>query len=175
MTAPVVDPPPRETLPPLASWGARALAWVLDMLVIVLASSAILLGFVVVLVPGLDPGDLDRVLSAGLIPVALAAAGAYFPLLMRRAGERNGQTWGKELARIRVVRLDGEPVTAGTALWRDSVSKYGVFTVFAVIALYIPTLVNFLWPLFDKHNQAPHDKVAGTLVVRGDLPYSSSP
>lgn len=154
MTAPAFDPPPRTTLPPAASWVSRALAAVIDALVLSAATA-------IVLAPALLSGrDTDLV----AVPVLLIAAAAYYPLTMRAAG----QTWGKRVARIRVARVDGKPLDAGTIVVRDVVGKTLIFTVLAVIALFVPTLVNFFWPLFDSRKQALHDKMANTLVVRAD-------
>ena len=164
MTAPAFDPPPRATLPPFASFGARALAWVIDTLIIVVPVSLALV--VLSLVLG---DDLRDVWSVGVIPLTLVAAALYYPRTMGRTGPLEGQTWGKQLARIRVLRLDGQPVTAGTAVLRDVFGKWLIFTLLAVVAIFLPTLVNYLWPLFDKQKQALHDKVAATVVVRADL------
>ncbi|MDA0183774.1 RDD family protein [Solirubrobacter phytolaccae] len=161
MTAPVFDPPPRATLPPFASFGARALAGIVDALVIVVPVSVALLVLSAVLG--------DDVWSVGVVPLALVAAALYYPRTMGRTGSLEGQTWGKQIARIRVLRVDGQPVTAGTAVLRDVFGKWLIFTVLAVIAIFIPTLVNFVLPLFDKHKQALHDKMAATVVVRADL------
>jgi uncharacterized RDD family membrane protein YckC len=82
------------------------------------------------------------------------------PILMKRDGPNNGQTWGKQALGIRVVRDGGLPFTYGTALLRDVVIK-ALFGVFA-----ITSLLDSLWPLWDDQNQALHDKLAGTHVVR---------
>ncbi len=147
MTAPAFDPSPGAA----ASWLSRALAWAVDALVLGAAT-------VVVLAPALVAGRNTDYVAA---PVLLIVAAAYFPLTMRR----RGQTWGKQLARIRVVGADGGPVSTGTVIVRDVVGKFAIFTVLAVIALFVPTIVNFLWPLLDSRNQALHDKMAQTFVV----------
>jgi uncharacterized RDD family membrane protein YckC len=135
----------------VASFPSRVLAGLIDVLVIGAATG-------LVLAPALLLGrDTDLI----AVPVLLLVAAAYFPLTMRSAG----QTWGKRVARIRVVRADGRPLDTGTVIVRDVVGKTGIFTVLAVIALFVPTLVNFAWPLFDKRRQALHDKMAQTLVV----------
>jgi uncharacterized RDD family membrane protein YckC len=46
----------------------------------------------------------------------------YAPLLMRRPGAHNGQTLGKQLTGIRVVREDGRPMTYGAAVLREWVA-----------------------------------------------------
>ena len=84
---------------------------------------------------------------------------------MRRQGEHNGQTWGKQWLGIRVVREDAYPVTAGTAFIRDVIMQDLVFGVIGSFVCYVPTLLDGLWPLWDDRNQALHDKVANTFVI----------
>jgi len=70
--------------------------------------------------------------------------------------QRDGQTPGKMLMRIKIIRTDGQPLTAG-----DCVLRY--------LGYYVSTLafgLGFLWATFDKDNQAWHDKIARTFVVR---------
>jgi uncharacterized RDD family membrane protein YckC len=71
----------------------------------------------------------------------------------------NGQTPGKRALKIRVVRLDGEPITAGTALARN---------VFGYFISGIVVWLGFLWILFDERGQGWHDKIAGTMVIRDE-------
>jgi uncharacterized RDD family membrane protein YckC len=66
---------------------------------------------------------------------------------------------------IRVRRLDGQPVTAGTAALREILVK-GAIGLVGGLLLYIPILVNFLWPLWDDKGQALHDKPVNTVVTR---------
>jgi uncharacterized RDD family membrane protein YckC len=87
--------------------------------------------------------------------------------LMGREGERNGQTLGKQLCNIRVIKEDGTPVTAGFAVLRDFVIEGLLFGTVGGFFFGIPTLVNYLWPLWDEKNQALHDKMASSYVVKG--------
>jgi uncharacterized RDD family membrane protein YckC len=80
---------------------------------------------------------------------------------MARDGPNNGQTWGKQALGIKVVRDSGEPFSYGTALLRDFVVKSLLFGALAVV-----WLVDVLWPLWDEQNQALHDKLLGTHVLR---------
>jgi uncharacterized RDD family membrane protein YckC len=66
-----------------------------------------------------------------------------------------GQTPGKMLMGVRVVRLDAQPLTVGTALVR-------------YLCLWLSALplgLGFLWVLADDRRQAWHDKVASTCVI----------
>jgi uncharacterized RDD family membrane protein YckC len=42
--------------------------------------------------------------------------------------------------------------------------RYLITVVFGIF--YIPALLDYLWPLWDKRNQALHDKVVNSIVVR---------
>jgi uncharacterized RDD family membrane protein YckC len=74
------------------------------------------------------------------------------------AETHSGQTLGKRLAGLRVVREDtGGRISFGQALTR------ALFLMIGSLGLYIPTLVTML---VSERNQRLGDKVAGTLVVR---------
>ena len=81
--------------------------------------------------------------------IALAAYGAVMWKL-------RGSTIGGIVFDLRVVRLDGRVVDWETAIVR----ALGCFLSLAVVGL------GFFWIAFDEGNQAWHDKIAGTVVVR---------
>ena len=91
----------------------------------------------------------------------------YAPVLMARRGRRNGQTLGKQMLGIRVVRDRGEPMT----FWLGGAARGGdqgpgrVRIASAVIPV-VPWLLDDLWPLWDDENRALHDMAASTHVVR---------
>lgn len=68
----------------------------------------------------------------------------------------NGQTVGKRLLGVRVVRLDGEPITWWVAFERTGGYAAGLFT----------GLLGFAQVWWDANRQAIHDRVVGTVVVR---------
>lgn len=68
----------------------------------------------------------------------------------------NGQTPGKQLLGIRVVKKDGTPITIGDALLRNVIGYW-----VSAIVFYL----GYFWANFDSENQAWHDKIAGTVVV----------
>jgi uncharacterized RDD family membrane protein YckC len=86
----------------------------------------------------------------------------------------NGQTVGKRLAGIRVVRESGAPVTAKFAFARQTLVIALLFNSLLLIPLFIPTALNYLWPLWDENHQALHDKIAESRVVRAN-PVSGRP
>ncbi len=65
-----------------------------------------------------------------------------------------GQTPGKRIMGVRIVRSDGERITFGNAVRRE----IGYF-ISGILFL------GYLWVLLDNRRQAFHDKLAGTLVV----------
>jgi uncharacterized RDD family membrane protein YckC len=66
-----------------------------------------------------------------------------------------GQTPGKALMRIRVIKTDGTPITDSDALMRYI--GYFISSFF---------LIGWLWAFVDVNHQAWHDKIAKTFVVR---------
>jgi uncharacterized RDD family membrane protein YckC len=141
-----------------ASWVSRAAAAVIDAvvgLVLPIATAALV---------GVSAGD-----AAGAVLLLAAFAFGwlvYAPVFMARQGERNGQTPGKQVVGIRVVRETAEPITYGYALVREFVVKQLLIGLVGGLLLYLPLLLNYLWPLWDADNRALHDMVASTRVIR---------
>jgi uncharacterized RDD family membrane protein YckC len=173
---PPAAPPARETYAPptprdvpareLADWWTRAGAFVLDQLVI---AGAVIAAVVVALLFVDDPaGDTARIVAYA---IALPFGFLYAPLLMARAGARNGQTLGKQLVGIRVVQIDGAPVTFWTGILRTVVGQQ----LLIAVTFYIYAVVDYLWPLRDPQNQALHDKIAKTWVLRTAAQVQTDP
>lgn len=72
---------------------------------------------------------------------------------------RNGQTLGKRLLEIKVVRTDGSPASLGRIFWLRNV----VNTLLGVIPLY--GIVDLMF-IFGVRRQCIHDLIADTIVVR---------
>ena len=136
-----------------ASWGSRVGALLLDGLIIVVPLVVVL---ALVFATGAD--DNDAALAAlGLVYlVTLALPFVYFTVL--HGGER-GATFGKRALGIRVVTEEGLPLGFGR-----SFGRYGIQFLFGIVV--VPLLADYLWPLWDAKNQALHDKVVGSVVVR---------
>ena len=150
---------------PLASWGSRFGAQLIDWLVL-LIPAAILLA---VLIGGLDANSSAwTVVSTSILSFLVWSAVLllYAPLLMIRQGERNGQTLGKQLVGIRVVRDSGQPFGFWWAVLREVVLKNLAVGIAATIIPVIPWLLDNLWPLWDDENRALHDMAASTHVIR---------
>lgn len=95
-------------------------------------------------------GGAGKVAVAALVFVGYAAF--YLSLLAK------GMTPGKYILGERVVmKLDGGAPGLGVMLLREVVGKIISGLVFGL---------GFFWALFDKDNQAWHDKIAATVVVK---------
>jgi uncharacterized RDD family membrane protein YckC len=115
-----------------------------------------------------DDIDVAATIGASILWLLLWALLAllYAPLLMRREGAQNGQTWGKQLLGIRAVRDSGEPWGFGSAALREVVLKNLAVGIASSIVPFIPWFLNFFWPLWDDQNRALHDMAASSHVVR---------
>lgn len=149
---------------PLASWGSRVGAQLLDWLIL-LVPSAILIGLVVgVFLAGSNVGGVVTAIIAFLLYIVVTLF--YAPVLMAREGEHNGQTWGKQIVGITVVRDNGQQVELGFAFLRQFVVINLLFGFVGGFFAGIPTIVDWLWPLWDNENRCLHDMVVSTHVVR---------
>jgi uncharacterized RDD family membrane protein YckC len=70
--------------------------------------------------------------------------------------QRDGQTPGKAVMNIKIIRVNGAPMSAG-----DSVLRYVGYWISSIILG-----LGYLWALFDSQSQAWHDKIAGTYVIK---------
>jgi len=155
----------------LAGWGSRLGATLLDALIIGIPALVIaaILGVGVV---GASSTDSDAGIAAAIgavfVTIAIFAVVSlvYAPLTMRRAGEHNGQTFGKQILGIRVIRTSGEPMDFMWSALREVVIKNFGVGIVATLTLYIAFFVNYLWPLWDDENRALHDMAVSTRVVK---------
>jgi uncharacterized RDD family membrane protein YckC len=155
---------------PLASWGTRLAAWIIDWLVLLIPAA--ILFFVVVAgawgISGDDDASTGAAIGATILYVLLISVVIllYAPLLMMRRGAANGQTLGKQVLGIRVVRDNGEPMSFGWAALREVVIKGLAVGIASSIIPIVPWFLNYFWPLWDDENRALHDMAASTHVVR---------
>ncbi len=160
--------------PPLASWTSRAKALTVDWLMLLVPGVVL---FLVLVVPELGDttpdghADYGEVAAAVMFLALLLLVGIvwvlYVVLMMIRKGERNGQTWGKQIFGVRAVRDNGEPWRFGSAALREVLLKLITALVLPSLLIpIIPGLVNFLWPLWDDQNRALHDMAMSSHVVR---------
>jgi uncharacterized RDD family membrane protein YckC len=148
----------------LASWGSRVGATLLDWLILLIPVTLLIVLVVVVALSSDVGGIVTAILSSLLYLVAVLF---YAPLLVARQGAHNGQTWGKQIVGIRIVRDNGVPVDIGFGFLREVVVKGLLFGFVGGFFFSIPTLVDYLWPLWDDQNRCLHDMVVTTHVVKG--------
>jgi uncharacterized RDD family membrane protein YckC len=137
-----------------ASWGRRLGAYLLDTVILVVPP---LLAIVAVFVA--DPGDDSAAWYIALLAY-LALIVLPFVYFTFFHGDARGQTPGKRLVGMRVVSdATGNRIGYGRAFGR-----YVMTVVFGL--LVVPWVLDYLWPLWDGKNQALHDKIVGSVVVR---------
>ena len=133
-----------------ASWGRRAAALIIDNLLLIIPA----VGFFALVYA---PNDTVSVIAAFLaIFFWIGFPFIYFTYLIGKTG----QTFGKRWLGIRVEHADrGGPIGYGAAFGR-----YGMVFIFSIFTF--PLVLDYLFPLWDSRNQALHDKVVSSIVVR---------
>ena len=92
-----------------------------------------------------------------LLAILLSSAGIYLIISISydiTLWMLSGQTLGKRVLGLRVMRADGTRLRFGNAVRRQI--GYWISAIF---------FVGFLWILFDNKRQGFHDKLAGTIVT----------
>lgn len=130
----------------LAGLFSRVVANILDGIALVLVATVLL--FILSRAGGSFDGPLVQFIGLAL-PVV------YHWYFWTR---RDGQTPGKSVVGIRVVKKDGSELSDTDAFIR-------------AIGYHVSALVcglGYIWAIFDGNNQTWHDKLAGTYVVSAD-------
>jgi uncharacterized RDD family membrane protein YckC len=164
------QPPPPAFAPgafKLASWWSRVGAYVIDALIIGVPAVILMAVLGIGAVASADDDGFGAFVGGFILTVLafVVIAFIYAPILMSRPGVNNGQTWGKQLLGIRVIRTNGETFTFGPAALREIVFKNLAVGIASAIIPVIPWFLNFFWPLWDDQNRALHDMAASTRVV----------
>ena len=132
----------------LASFGMRFVATILDgiwLAVLNIALGTVIYGTGYFASEKFIEGPADIFISY-VLPIAIVA---WFWV-------KKGATPGKMICGIRIITVDGSPLTIGKCLVR-------------YIGYYlsmIPLALGYLWAAWDQRSQAWHDKMARTLVVK---------
>ncbi|MGH3064058.1 MAG: RDD family protein [Gaiellaceae bacterium] len=147
---------PPEIRSDYSSWGRRVGAYLLDALVLVVP----LIVIVIIALAAGNPDDEDDN-SWAVIGIAylltLILPFVYYTAMQGRA---SGQSLGKKWLGIGVA----DDSTGGTIGYGRAFGRYAIIFVFALFVL--PIVLDYLWPLWDKKNQALHDKVVGSVVLK---------
>jgi uncharacterized RDD family membrane protein YckC len=129
----------------LAGLLPRAVAFVIDGAILVAMEWLLLLG--------------SDATVGGLLGLALG--GAYYWYFWT---DRNGQTPGKMVMKIRVVKIDGGPLNTA-----DSLVRYSGYLINALPFLFG---LGWLWAFIDPRRQGWHDKLARTCVIVVEPPLA---
>ena len=148
---PAPSPPPSDAPPPGASRSASAPAVDLPLFSASLPRAGFWVRMAALLLDVMLVGFLMSLLHpfGNTHLIVLAIYGAVMWKL-------RGTTVGGIVFDLHVVRVDGRPVDWETAIVRALGCFLSLFVVF----------LGFIWIAFDHDNQAWHDKIAGTVVVR---------
>ena len=139
-----------------AGFTTRLVAVIIDRLIVAATISIIS----VVIDLGLKALGLDKLLgtqgqASPLMPVLAAVLAFSLPVAYDIASWLlAGQTPGKRVMGLRIVRTDGQRLTLGNCVRR-------------IIGYWISAILflGYLWVLVDNRRQGFHDKIAGTFVV----------
>ena len=112
------------------------------------------LRLVAALIDGVIMMGVGMMLIRGKATLFSSLAGALYSVLLWV--NWNGQTLGKKVMKIRVVREDGKPVD-----YKEAVVRYLGYILSGVVLC-----LGYFWVIWDEKKQGWHDKIAGTLVVR---------
>jgi uncharacterized RDD family membrane protein YckC len=149
----------------VTTWGRRFGAWLIDVIIM-----AIPIGIIGAMTAGdpVDPvtGAVDPAAMAGMqgrYMVLTIISAILFALYLILLHGSMGQTLGKKVLGIKVVKLDGSPCDYAVAAKRALV--YPIAGIVPIVGGLI-ALLNGLWPLWDSERQSLGDKVGGTYVVK---------
>jgi uncharacterized RDD family membrane protein YckC len=151
------DPPERFTRDELGRPSPRLGAFLVDSTLGVFASLAL-----VPLAALASSSDLEFTLW-WFAAMPLAFAGVTIPFMLRK-GKRHGQTFGKQLFRLRVVSDDHGAVSPGRATARELLVKAPFWTG-SISLLFLPAIVNCVWSIMDTERRGLQDRATGTRVV----------
>jgi uncharacterized RDD family membrane protein YckC len=137
----------------LANWPQRVLAYLIDGLIA--GIPLFLAGFLYDPAPGETPSGTSS-LVVFLLYVVFLAVYIYNRCILQG---RTGQSWGKQVLNIRLLRMqDGQPVGGGMAFLRDL-----CHILDGLPCILLP--IGFLWPIWDARRQTFADKIINTVVV----------
>ena len=178
----VTTPPPGAGGPPvpapapgalsgahvLAGWWSRVGAALIDGLIVGIGGIVLLIAitapFGLLFFADEDLGVVSIIFGFLLATLCVTiVAFLYAPAMMART---NGQTLGRMVLDIRVVRAKGQPMTFGWAMLREVAVKALLFGIVSSLTFGLASLLDVLWPLWDEENRALHDFIVDTRVIR---------
>ena len=141
---------------PRAGWWVRFFAYFVDGLIFGIPA-AIVGGILSALAGGMtsSTGEMNGGALALFYIIFFGASIGYYVYFWT---QRDGQTIMNKALNIKVVRMDGSPITVGTGVVR--------WIGYLVNDIIFGIPVGFIWAAFDANKQGWHDKLAGTIVVK---------
>lgn len=147
-----VKNPPKRVHFEFAGLGRRFAALLIDTVVLVSLGIVLAIIYTTIALATVGPGQRENV-SPYTRFITLSVRLLYFAVLESSAWQA---TIGKRVLGCKVVDLDGQRISFGQAAGR----------YFAKIVSALTLGLGFLMAGFTEKNQALHDKIAGTLVIR---------
>lgn len=141
-----------------ADLGKRFLAYLIDSVVYFVGAMVIIIPFVVISIlmsstPTESTEGIIVLMSVCLtLFIGLGILGLIFYIWVWYPFKHNGQSIGKQVMKIRIVRATEKPLTLG--------SYFGRFGIF-----YLLGLISCITMFFDENKRAIHDMVVDTRVV----------
>ncbi len=165
--APTLPPPPAPVTAftsaglQLAAWWRRAVAYWIDSLLFSIPLTFLVLPDMAALTTA---DELVTYASSSRF-LGLQIGFSVALLTYQSVLNARGQTLGKRLLQIRVVDAEtGRSIGIGRAFRRQTLQIAAPF--FIPIAGQLFVVLDALWPLWDARNQALHDKLGRSVVVR---------
>jgi len=153
----VVQPGPAPGVE-FAGFGARAVAYILDSILLSLVIGALSIVVLPIIAGTSRDGDVSAAGGAAIavwVILIILVSLLYFPFFW----QRSGRTPAMGMFNIKVVRdSDGGPITWGRAVLR--------YIGFFIDSIVFGLPIGWLWPLFDKRRRAWHDLIGGTVVIK---------
>ena len=141
---------PEITTAELAGFWVRVAAYLIDVTSLALASWVVVFG-IGCLTTGGQPSDIRSILIGASIGLFLVGSLFYFTFML----VRRGQTFGKMLLGIKVIRTNALSLDTASALRR----------FFGYVVSWLTLHILFLRVATDKHRQGYHDHLADTYVI----------
>lgn len=142
----------------LADGGSRIGAWIVDGFTLVIPLVIVSL----VIVGGSEQnafGTNGRQIISGVVTTLLWFA--YHVVL----NSNGGQTLGRKLAKIRIVKLDDSVAGTDTMLKRFGIGLFNMVP-FLNLLLFLIGLASVVMLFVDENNQTVWDKIAGTKTIK---------
>jgi uncharacterized RDD family membrane protein YckC len=134
------------------SFDQRATAAVIDWFMVSTVCAALAFSITIFL------SNKIALLSVALsLLVIIPLVNLIYHIIMESSAKQG--TYGKQILKIRVCDMQGDPITTSHATGRNLAKVFSILTLG----------VGYLMAFFNKQQQCLHDRIAGTLVVKDRL------